>query len=167
MWWSRDALTPCAARIEDRDLDLQVCAQVEEAHIQAVRILSKAQETADHYVAQRYGRELAEKAERGREEILAGAQARAVTVLEEAHRQASTAAEQATASSSEPLPDDERRNLESEITYLRGHTWRPCRATSRNGITPSASPCRRPARRCPARVDRPQPLRHWDTLWNT
>jgi DivIVA domain-containing protein len=95
-------------------------AQAEDAHIQAVRILSKAQETADHYVAdaQRYSRELAEEARRGRDEILAEAKARAVLVLEEAHRQASTAAEQVVPSS-EPMSGDERRNLESEIAYLR------------------------------------------------
>jgi DivIVA domain-containing protein len=96
-------------------------AQAEDAHIQAVRILSKAQETADHYVAdaQRYSRELAEEARRGRDEILAEAKARAVMVLDEAHRQASSAAEQVTPSSSEPLSNEERRNLESEIAYLR------------------------------------------------
>lgn len=89
--------------------------------MQAVRILSTAQETADHYVAdaQRYSQELAEEARRNRDEILAEAKARAVMVLEEAHRQASTAAEQVRPSSSAPLSDDERRNLESEITYLR------------------------------------------------
>jgi DivIVA domain-containing protein len=95
-------------------------AQAEDAHIQAVRILSKAQETADHYVAdaQRYSRELAEEARRGRDEILAEAKARAVMVLDQAHREASTAAEQVRPSS-EPLSRDERRNLEGEIAYLR------------------------------------------------
>jgi DivIVA domain-containing protein len=95
-------------------------AQAEDAHIQAVRILSKAQETADQYVAdaQRYSRELAEEARRGRDEILAEAKARAVMVLDEAHRQASTAAEQVRPSS-EPLSGDERRDLEGEIAYLR------------------------------------------------
>ena len=95
-------------------------AQAEDAHVQAVRILSKAQETADHYVAdaQRYSRELAEEARRGRDEILAEAKARAVMVLDEAHRQASTAAEQVRPST-EPLSEDERRDLEREIAYLR------------------------------------------------
>jgi hypothetical protein len=41
-----------------------------------------------------------------------------VMVLDEAHRQASTAAEQVKPSS-EPLSNDERRDLESEIAYLR------------------------------------------------
>ena len=95
-------------------------AQAEDAHMQAVRILSKAQETADHYVAdaQRYSRELAEEARRGRDEILTEAKARAVMVLDEAHRQASTAAEQVTPSTG-PMSDDERRELEREVAYLR------------------------------------------------
>lgn len=94
--------------------------QAEDAHMQAVRILSKAQETADHYVAdaQRYSRELAEEARRGRDEILAEAKARAVMVLDEAHRQASHAAEQV-APSSGPMSGDERRELEREVAYLR------------------------------------------------
>lgn len=95
-------------------------AESEDAHIQAVRILSTAQETAEHYVAdaQRYSRELAEEARRNRDEILAEAQARAVLVLDEAHRQASTAAEQVR-TYTEPLSGDERRDLEREIAYLR------------------------------------------------
>ena len=95
-------------------------AQAEDAHLQAVRILSKAQETADHYVAdaQRYSREIAEEARRGRDEILAEAKARAVMVLDEAHRQASTAAEEVRPST-EPLSEEERRDLEREIAYLR------------------------------------------------
>jgi DivIVA domain-containing protein len=94
--------------------------QAEDAHLQAVRILSKAQETADHYVAdaQRYSQELAEEARRGRDEILAEAKARAVLVLDEAHRQASSAAEQIKASP-DHLSGDERRDLEREVAYLR------------------------------------------------
>jgi cell division septum initiation protein DivIVA len=67
--------------------------------------------------AQRYSRELAEQARRGRDEILAEAKARAVMVLDEAHRQASTAAEEGRPST-EPL-SEERRDLEREIAYLR------------------------------------------------
>ncbi|MCO6011267.1 DivIVA domain-containing protein [Actinoallomurus purpureus] len=94
--------------------------QPEDAHIQAVRILSNAQQTADQYVAdaQRYSREIAEEARRGRDEILSDAQSRAVLVLEEAHRQASNAAD-AVAPSTEPMSGDERRDLEREIAYLR------------------------------------------------
>jgi DivIVA domain-containing protein len=94
--------------------------QAEDAHMQAVRILSKAQETADHYVAdaQRYSQELAEEARRGRDEILAEAKARAVMVLDEAHRQGSAAAERVIPSTG-PMSDDERRELEREVAYLR------------------------------------------------
>jgi cell division septum initiation protein DivIVA len=101
-------------------LDGVAPAQAEDAHLQAVRILSTAQETADHYVAdaQRYSRELAEEARRGHDEILAEAKTRAVMVLDEAHRQASSAAEQVRPSAA-PLSEEERRDLEREIAYLR------------------------------------------------
>jgi DivIVA domain-containing protein len=94
--------------------------QPEDAHIQAVRILSNAQQTADQYVAdaQRYSREIAEEARRGRDDILADARSRAVLVLEEAHRQASHAAEQVVPRA-EPMSSDERSDLEREIAYLR------------------------------------------------
>lgn len=94
--------------------------QAEDAHIQAVRILSNAQQTADQYVAdaQRYSQEIAEEARRGRDEILADARSRAVLVLEEAHRQAAEAAERVRPSA-EPMSGDERSDLEREIAYLR------------------------------------------------
>ena len=55
-------------------------AQPEDAHVLAVRILSKAQQTADRYVAdaQRYSRQLAEDARRHRDQIIAEARSRAV-----------------------------------------------------------------------------------------
>lgn len=92
----------------------------EDAHIQAVRILSRAQQTADQYVAdaERYSRELAEDARRNRDEILADAKNRAVHVLEEAHRQAAAAASNVTHSPT-PMSGEERRDLEREIAYLR------------------------------------------------
>ena len=59
----------------------------EDGHVQAVQILSKAQQTADRYVAdaQQYSRALAEDARRHRDQVLAEAQASAKRVLEEAH----------------------------------------------------------------------------------
>jgi DivIVA domain-containing protein len=92
----------------------------EDAHIQAVRILSRAQQTADQYVAdaERYSRELAEDARRHRDEILADAKSRAVHVLEEAHSRASTAAS-TVGHSAVPMTGEERRDLEREIAYLR------------------------------------------------
>lgn len=98
----------------------QAGAQPEDAHIQAVRILSRAQQTADEYVAdaERYSRELAEDARRNRDEILADAKNRAVHVLEEAHRQAQAAASSVVHSAA-PMTGEERRDLEREIAYLR------------------------------------------------
>lgn len=92
----------------------------EDAHIQAVRILSRAQQTADEYVAdaERYSRELAEDARRHRDEILADAKNRAVHVLEEAHGQAQAAASTVAASPA-PMTGEERHGLEREIAYLR------------------------------------------------
>jgi len=92
----------------------------EDAHIQAVRILSRAQQTADQYVAdaERYSRELAEDARRHRDEILADAKNRAVHVLEEAHQQAQAAAS-TVGRSAAPMTGEERHGLEREIAYLR------------------------------------------------
>jgi DivIVA domain-containing protein len=92
----------------------------EDAHVQAVRILSNAQQTADHYVAdaQQYSRQLAEDARRRRDEVLAEAGARAERVLEEAHQQASRAAA-IVMSGGDPLPGEGRADLQAEIAYLR------------------------------------------------
>jgi DivIVA domain-containing protein len=102
----------------------------EDAHIQAVRILSKAQQTADSYVAdaQDYSRQLAQDARRHRDEILAEARSHAALMLEEAHSEASQAA---AAAMSEPLAQPPaartelartelaRTELEGELAYLR------------------------------------------------
>jgi DivIVA domain-containing protein len=98
----------------------------EDTHIQAVRILSHAQQTADHYVAdaERYSREVAQEARLQREEILADAKSRAAMMLEEAHQQAAAAAAAVAGSipavpDPEPLAGGERREMEREIAYLR------------------------------------------------
>jgi len=71
----------------------------DDAHVQAVRILSNAQQTADRYVAeaQEYSRQMAEDARRRRDEILAEAKSHAALMLEEARGEASRAAEAALA----------------------------------------------------------------------
>jgi cell division septum initiation protein DivIVA len=91
-----------------------------DAHLQAVSILSRAQQTADQYVAeaQEYSRHLAEDARRRRDEILAEARTHADRVLEEAHREASAAARSAMAAPVTASPGD-RRELEVELAYLR------------------------------------------------
>jgi DivIVA domain-containing protein len=90
----------------------------EDAHIQAVNVLSSAQQTADRYVAdaQQYSRELAEDARRRRDEVIAEARAHADRVLDEAHTQASHAA---VAVMTGPDGFSERRNAEAELAYLR------------------------------------------------
>jgi DivIVA domain-containing protein len=92
----------------------------DDAHVQAVRILSKAQQTADRYVAdaQEYSRQLAQDARRRRDEILAEAKSHAAMMLEEAHAEASRAAEAALAAP-QTQPDTGRRQLEAELAYLR------------------------------------------------
>jgi DivIVA domain-containing protein len=94
--------------------------QPEDGHVQAVYVLSKAQQTADRYVAeaQEYSRELTEDARMRHDEILREAKVRASMILEEAHASASRAAE-AVPSSSDPLPGAERQELLAEIAYLR------------------------------------------------
>jgi DivIVA domain-containing protein len=92
----------------------------EDAHVQAVRILSNAQQTADRYVAdaQQYSRQLAEDARRRRDEVLAEARAHAERVLEDAHQQASRAAVLAI-SGSDAHPDPSRSEQAAELAYLR------------------------------------------------
>jgi cell division septum initiation protein DivIVA len=92
----------------------------EDANVQAVRILSNAQQTADRYVAdaQQYSRQLAEDARRRRDEVLTEARAHAVAVLDEAHQQASRAAAMAV-SGGETLTEDGRAGVQGELAYLR------------------------------------------------
>jgi len=108
------------ARLRERLLDASgtAGAQPEDGHIQAVRILSKAQQTADRCVAdaQDYGRELAEDARMRRDEILREAKMRASMILEEANDSGGKAAIEA---AREPFPDDQQRQLQEEIAYLR------------------------------------------------
>lgn len=107
----------------------------EDAHFQAVRILSQAQQTADLYVAdaERYTRELAHEARLHREAILSDAKGRAEQMLEDAHRKAAEVADAAVRSVPPPAatappgpaaPADEgrRHELEREIAYLRTYS---------------------------------------------
>jgi cell division septum initiation protein DivIVA len=92
----------------------------EDAHVQAVNVLSKAQQTADRYVAeaQDYSREVAQDATRRAEEILRETKVRASLILEEAHTSGRLAKERAQAAG-EGRPAAGGRNLETEIAYLR------------------------------------------------
>jgi cell division septum initiation protein DivIVA len=92
----------------------------EDGHVQAVYVLSKAQQTADRYVAdaQEYSREIAVEARMRHDDILREAQVRASMILEEAHSSASQAA-RAVRGTEEPLSASDRQRLEAEIAYLR------------------------------------------------
>jgi DivIVA domain-containing protein len=94
--------------------------QPEDGHVQAVYLLSRAQQTADRCVAdaQEYGRELAEDARMRRDEILREAKVRASMILEDAHKSATRAAG-AVPETRDPLPAAERQELQAEIAYLR------------------------------------------------
>ena len=109
-------------RLRDRLLEGKGRAgvQPEDAHAQAVQVLSKAQQTADRYVAdaQEYSRELAEEARLRRDEILNEAKVRASMIVEDAHTTATKAAN-AARDTPEPLPAAERQDLQAEIAYLR------------------------------------------------
>jgi cell division septum initiation protein DivIVA len=98
----------------------QAGPQPEDASVQAVYVLSRAQQTADRYVAdaQEYSMELAQDAQLRRDEVLHEAQVRASMILEEAHTAASQAASMVPATR-EPLPAAERQELQAEIAYLR------------------------------------------------
>ncbi|MGH3168790.1 MAG: hypothetical protein ACRDN0_23275 [Trebonia sp.] len=82
--------------------------------------LSKAQQTADRYVAdaQDYGREIAQDAAMRGEEILREAKVRASVILDEAHASARLAMERAEAAGEGERPGG-NRELETEIAYLR------------------------------------------------
>ena len=92
----------------------------EDAHIQAVRILSNAQQMADRYVAdaQQYSRQVTEEARRHRDEVLAEAKTHADRVLDEAHNRASHAAEVVSAERGSAA-NGEWRDRTAELAYLR------------------------------------------------
>jgi DivIVA domain-containing protein len=121
----RTALVDEVQRLRRRVLglsgdDAEAGYRQDDAHVQAVRILSKAQQTADNYVAdaQDYSRQLAQDARRRRDEILTEARKHAAVMLEEAHTEASSAAEAALVAPA-TQPDPDRRELEAELAYLR------------------------------------------------
>lgn len=112
-------------RLRERLLDGKGKAgvQPEDGHVQAVQVLSKAQQTADRYVAeaQEYSRELSEDARVRRDEILNEAKMRASMILQEAHNSGTRAAD-AARTAREPIPETERQELQAEIAYLRTYS---------------------------------------------
>ena len=118
----RTALEEEVWRLRERVRETDT-VQPEDGHVQAVYILSRAQQTADKYVAnaQEYSRDIAEDARRRREEILAEAKMRASVILDEAHARATHAADLVPAPvlTGEPLTSSQRQELETELAYLR------------------------------------------------
>jgi cell division septum initiation protein DivIVA len=116
------ALEEEVLRLRDRVRETDT-VQPEDGHIQAVYILSRAQQTADKYVAnaQEYSRDIAEDARRRREEVLSEAKMRASVILDEAHASATHASElvPAPVAMDEPLTSAQRQELETELAYLR------------------------------------------------
>lgn len=119
----RTSLAEEVQRLRQRvvaDLGAGSGVQPEDAHVQAVAIFSRAQQSADRYVAdaQEYSRQLTDDARRLRDEILDEAKSSAALVLEEAHRRAGLAAG---ASLDAPTTEkgSDRAELEAELAYLR------------------------------------------------
>jgi cell division septum initiation protein DivIVA len=96
----------------------------EDAHVQAVHLLSRAQQTADRCVAdaQKYSRELAVDARLRRDEIVREAKVRASMILEAAHASATEAADTVRAAPDLPPPSGQQadqQEVQAELAYLR------------------------------------------------
>lgn len=93
----------------------------EDAHVQAVNMLTMAQRTADQYVAdaQDYSRELAQDAHLRHDEILREAQMRASVILDEAHAAAQAAADMVAPARDSGEAGAGSRESEAELAYLR------------------------------------------------
>ena len=109
-------------RLRRRIIDIGDASGVrpEDAHVQAVRILSNAQQMADRYVAdaQQYSRQITEEARRHRDAVLAEARTHAGRVLDDAHSRASRAAD-GVAAEPGPAANGEWRDRTAELAYLR------------------------------------------------
>jgi cell division septum initiation protein DivIVA len=93
-----------------------------DAHLQAVSILYRAEQTADQYVAeaQEYSRHLARDAQRRRDDMLAEARAHASRVIDEAHHQAGQAGEAAPAApAAEVGRTADRPDFEADLECVR------------------------------------------------
>lgn len=127
-------------RLRDRVRQAEA-VEPDDGHTQAIYILSRAQQTADKYVAnaQEYSREIAEDARRRRDELLSEAKRRATVIMEaaqagvvisegaefetvEAHETATAgllAAPVPVQQVRHQLTPGERRGLETELDSLR------------------------------------------------
>ena len=109
--------------------------QRDEASIQAVRILSAAQQTADQYVAdaEHYSRRVSSEARQHYEEIIEAARARAKTVLDDAERVALESSRGIASVDGAEIPGQaqSRQELEEQVAYLRTFS-QVCRAQLRS-----------------------------------
>jgi cell division septum initiation protein DivIVA len=92
--------------------------------VQAVRILSAAQLTADRYVAdaQAYSSRLTEEARLRRDEIMQDAQHYSDMVLEDAHAKARDAAVSALNAAPSPQTYQQQQAARAELAYLRTYS---------------------------------------------
>lgn len=106
-----------------------------DSQVQAMYILSRAQQTADKYVAnaQEYSRDIAEDARRRREEIVSEAKMRASVILAEARATVGNASAAsgtngggttqadllAAPVAADPMTSAQRQELQSELAHLR------------------------------------------------
>jgi DivIVA domain-containing protein len=95
----------------------------DEASLQAVRILSAAQQTADQYVseAEHYSRRMSVDARQQYEDVVAEAKKRAEQLLADAHRAAQEAVRESRSNGGGPSGTAElsREELEDQVAYLR------------------------------------------------
>jgi DivIVA domain-containing protein len=108
--------------------DLDNCAQEtqasaprgEEAEVQAVRVLSKAQQTADQYVAEaeEYSRRIALDARQHYEDVVMEARARAAELLSSAQHLAAANGGSA-GNGAAVVPEGDREGLEAQVRYLQ------------------------------------------------
>jgi DivIVA domain-containing protein len=130
----RTALEAEVRRLRERVLGVRAqaggpAAAPDEAHVQAVNVLTMAQRTADRYVAdaQEYSREIAQDAHLRHDEILREAQVRASMILDEAHASAQAAADRVPPAQNYGEAGAGQREAEAELAYLRTFS-QVCRA---------------------------------------
>jgi DivIVA domain-containing protein len=119
----RDEVTRLRSRLQESNGSSSAQPGREEASIQAVRILSAAQQTADQYVAEaeHYSRRMSSDARMQYEDLIAEARARAQELLEDAHRAAQDSADQVRHANGSVAAVEGRtkQELEEQIAYLR------------------------------------------------
>jgi DivIVA domain-containing protein len=121
----RDEVIRLRSQLKDCAQDAgTVGPRSDEAEAQAVRILARAQQTADQYVAEaeQYSRRIALDARQHYEEVVAEARARSAEVLTGAHHIAMATGGNGGLSGNGTRPIDsdlDKEDLEQQVTYLQ------------------------------------------------